>query len=323
MVATQEEKERLGRQLAAGEWRQRLTAVAELGRGEAEGSLAMLAQALADPYWQVREQAVQILGKNDSRAAAEALEKALGDRVLAVRRAALAALAGLRGSYAVRPLLLATRDRTDLLAQAAVRSLEARIAGRGLLALPELLPHLAGPYGKIDYLRTTLAGMRKTARDSRRLEKMQVYCAACLRRFQPYAVRWGLLHRTGFFCCHRCGRIDLRLEGVATAVAVFDQGWATPTCREGDTLYVNVMMRERKNRVVDFERLEIRAMPGVDLNEELKAFLLDCFNDGVMHRNALKSVPARLVNRPLLNQNSLNLLKVHLKGYEGEPTLQR
>ena len=187
----------------------------------------------------------------------------------------------------------------------------------------ELLPLRAGPCGKINFLCTTLAGLEKTARESRRLRKRQVYCAACLRRFQPYAVRWGLLHRTGFFCCHRCGRIDLRLEGVATSVAVFDQSWATPTCQEGDTLQVNLMMRERTARVVDFELLEIRATPGIDLNEELKAFLLACFNDGVMHRNALKSVPAKLVNRPLLNQNSLNLLKVHLKGYEGEATLQR
>ena len=50
---------------------------------------------------------------------------------------------------------------------------------------------------------------------------------------------------------------------------------------------------------------------------------MSCFNDYSIHRERLQSIPVRLVDRPKLNQNSLNLLKIHMGGTTGEAMLQR
>ena len=113
-----------------------------------------------------------------------------------------------------------------------------------------------------------------------------------------------------FFGCRHCGQTANRVEGIGAIVAVLAEPWPEPFQQQEDTLYVNMTMRPAGAALPEFDRLEIRPAPSLDLNEQLGHILRSAGNDAFMNPEKLKTLPVTLVAGPALNQNSLNLLSM-------------
>ncbi len=96
-------------------------------------------------------------------------------------------------------------------------------------------------------------------------------------------------------------------------IAVLAEPWDNEYKQEGDTLYINMVMRGRDAHLVDFDLLEIRKAPGVELNDELGHILMRSGNEPYMNQAKLKTLPVHLVDDPELNQNSLNLMNMRFR----------
>ena len=156
--------------------------------------------------------------------------------------------------------------------------------------------------------------LKDDAKESLSLEKRQPVCSHCLTRFTKYKIKTGFMKQIAFFGCRQCGMTQYRMEDIQTTVAVLDEPWEKPFRHEGDKLLINMTMRDRKAHLVDFDILEIRNAPEIDLDDQVQHIIRKSGNDAFMDPKRLKTVPVRLINDPSLTQNTLNLIKFKLKG---------
>lgn len=307
-------------------------------------SSSSLVEALHHPDWQKRQEAAQALGDHDAATDAVArltLIAALTDPVYWVRRSAAISLAQTKdpsvieeamqkvsslfsddtplhrmlileflthapGGEAMRTLLDNLEAEDPLIRNLALNGLVEKQEPAALVKLCALKEK----GGKnIPQLNEAIAMLTDCAAASLALLKKKVFCSTCLRRLQEEKIKSGKFGNIGLAACPSCRLIDSPMEGVVTSVAVLAEPWDQPWRREGEELYVNMMPRDRKNAyMIDFDCLEIWEAPAVNLDEEVKFFLMRASEDLGMRSDQLKKTPVRLRGNPKLNVNSRLLL---------------
>ena len=135
------------------------------------------------------------------------------------------------------------------------------------------------------------------------------------------SIKTGLLSKISFAGCFTCGLTGNRMEGIARVVAILAEPWPEPTRLEGDTLNINMTMRDRKNYMVDFDRLEVHEAPSINLDDEIQLLLRRSAEDYSMNPTRMKTIPVQLVGKPKINMNSINLLRFKMQAEFKGPVL--
>jgi hypothetical protein len=246
------------------------------------------------------------------------LDSALGGDNLMHRLLALEHLAYTDGIKPFKRLLDNLQHEDPLNSHLALNGLVEKQEPYALIKLFEL----RGKNGRnAAQLNQAIDHLKDCARESLTLIDTHCLCRDCLRRFRAYRIKTGMMSSISFAGCGECGLTNNRLEGIATVVAVLVDPWEKRTYREGDSLYVNMLMRDRKNYMVDFDILEVREAPSIKLDEEVQFFLMCAGEDNLMNQTRLKKVPARLKGKPKLNMNSLNLLRFKMAAQFAMPEM--
>ena len=300
-------------------WQERQNALEMLGELEISRDTVIqkaLIEALDDHVYWVRRSAALALARSDDKKVADLLlgkfKQALGDDNPMLKMMALENLTFINDIRSYKTLIETLRQDDPLLFHIALNGVAEKQEAYALFELQEMK---GKKKENKEQLTQAIDQLKTAASQSLALEESQPVCRHCLRRFHKYKLKTGFMSNISFYGCRLCGLARNRLEGVGTIVAVMDTPWQTPYLQKDDTLLINMCMREKdKNYLVDFDLLEIRATPDIDLNEEMKYLLMRSGNDITMNPEKMKDVPVRLVAAPSLNQNSLNLIKFKTKG---------
>ncbi len=315
----QKQIEALVTALKGNTWQERQKAAEVLGDAATDSDPDVrnaLLNALDDHVYWVRRSAATSLArledKEQPRKLGEKLIQALGGDNPLQRMIALENLAYLQNPQAYNSLIDILKQDDPLLFHLALNGLVEKQEANVIFDLYEM----AQKKGKnSEQLTLAINELKTAAKESLALEKCQPVCRECLRRFDTFKLKTGLLSSISFYGCSICGLARNRIEDVKTIIAMMDNPWEAPYHQEGDTLFINMCMRKKnKKYLVDFDFLEIHPAPDINLNEEVQYLLMRSTEDGIMNPAKMKTIPVRLINTPSLNQNSLNLLSFKTKG---------
>jgi HEAT repeat protein len=325
-----------------------------LGRSGDERAIEPLIKLLKDREANVRQAAAEATGRLGDIQTIEPLILELGDSNSEVRQAATEALDKIGRKQGIHPfkqieyMLAAIKNGNPAMRKIALEKMRSIDDGKAVRAIIDALKDTERevvvtaidclvrkqePYALFDLqelkarggsllkvqISNAIDALKSSVEVSLEMEKKQPVCKVCLTRFTKYKVKTGFMKQIPFFACRQCGMTRYRMEGVEAITAVLDKPWEEPFFREGDTLFINMVMRDRQAHLVDFDLLEIRNAPDVDLDDQVQHIIRRSGNDTFMDPKRLKTVPVRLVNNPLLTQNTLNLIKFKMKGVQDNP----
>ncbi len=241
---------------------------------------------------------------------------AVKDQNPSVRRLATEKLAVIDEVAASKAVAKALKDDDEGVVYSALEGLVRR---EELFALFDLVEMKAKSEGRRKQkVADAVERLKKAAEASLSLEDKRPVCRNCLARFVRNRVKTGFLQSVAFYGCRRCGRVQPRMEYVGKITAVLDSPWDESFYVDGGDLFVNLAMRDPEAHLAEFDELEIRNAPGVNLDEMVQLILRKSGNDACMSARRMTAVPVRLVGDPSLTQNSLNLIKIKTKGFAAE-----
>ena len=288
-----------------------------IGDGKAIGPVFRMLGDVDPQVRQVATVALDAIGKKQGIHPFQQIEhllEAANDVSAKVRKIALGKIIDhddFRSDWALR---WALKDSEGEIIALAIKGLIKKQEAYALFDLHEMKEKVDKKSPLAQQLAKAFDQLKPAAKNSLLLQQDRPVCRNCLRRFHMYKLKTGFMSSISFYGCRLCGLARNRLEGIGIIVAVMDTPWKMPYRQEGNTLFINMCMREKnKNYLVDFDILEIHHASYIDLNEEVKYLLMRSGYDITMTPEKMKTIPVRLVNNPKLIIHSLNLLNNKMK----------